>query len=125
MADLLPSGTGSTSAHWPIPAVAVSDLGPHDLPGPPNRKALWAQTNPKGFNSPEKLEQDFSYRFPSSSLQKTAKKESFTTNQLPQEINTPREGSQGEFLTLSLIGRGQIRLPESHRLEGSARGARL
>jgi hypothetical protein len=39
------------------------------LSGPRNRKALWAQTYPEGFHSPEKLEQDFSYRYPSSSLQ--------------------------------------------------------
>jgi hypothetical protein len=44
------------------------------LPGSRNKKALWAQTIPKGFRSPGKREPDFSYRFPTSSLQKTAKR---------------------------------------------------
>jgi hypothetical protein len=48
-----------TSLH----AGQVDDHGPSR---PTKQKALWAQTTSKGFTSPERLQQDFSYPNPAS-----------------------------------------------------------
>jgi len=63
-----------------------------------NKKALWAQPYPEGLISPEKLEQDFSCRFPSSSLQNITKRRAWLRiNYCRAKIIPQRREVKGNF----------------------------